>query len=229
MLTVPPDELRRHLAEAGHALLDLGDMPGVVAVRMGPESIVTVAAGFDAVVRPAYRQRYFVCVYESKESSTPRVTDDPRFALPTDFLRAAEVDPAGGDFAPGPFRWLLHRLSRFDRLLLWSGSQTGRRGPLAQHLGPVAAVLDLRVAGDCQLLWWAAKAVSEEFDDFYVADERCAEVYEMHHHDKIVACIPDASVRRLMLDELRALRGLFEDCSGYVLGSDEGTFDSEEE
>jgi hypothetical protein len=80
---------------------------------------------------------------------------------------------------------------------------------------PAAIVLDLTDTNDSGVLWEVANSVSDSCVDFFVSDPDCAELYTIHHHDKIVACLPDPVSRAEMLRELEQWDDVLEDCSGY--------------
>ena len=57
--------------------------------------------------------------------------------------------------------------------------------------------------------------------DFFLADPAGHEVYQMHHHDKVVVSLPDGPARRELLAELAGRPDVFEDCSGYRSTADD--------
>jgi hypothetical protein len=67
----------------------------------------------DPTLRPADRQRHFVCLLKSEQDPSPALRDEPAFALPEAY-RALEPVPSHHPFLGGPFRWLLRRLIRSD-------------------------------------------------------------------------------------------------------------------
>jgi hypothetical protein len=66
----------------------------------------------------------------------------------------------------------------------------------------------------------AADLVGRSHENFYVSDEAAAEVYLMHHHDKVVVSVPDPAARQQLLVELDRLADIFEDRSGYGTSED---------
>ena len=78
-----------------------------------------------------------------------------------------------------------------------------------------ALVLDLHVDADAAIFWETAALVGRSHENFYVSDEAATEVYLLHHHDKVVASVPDQDTRKFLLEELVALSDVFEDWSGY--------------
>lgn len=237
--TITATELRDRLTRAGHALpTPIDEAPGAADACPRPETIVTVGLDLDPTLRPAYRDRYFACLLESPENPVPVLQYDAAFALTEPFRNVAGKQPPAGDFMGGPFRWLLHRLLRFRHVLLWPssrGTTLGNSGfdwlepserlprlgawlreakPAALTVG--AIMLDLSEASDFGVLWEVAADVSNSFKDYYASDQDCQEVYTLHHHDKVIASVPDRAAREAMLQELTDRDDVLEDCSGYV-------------
>lgn len=233
-------ELRRRLASQGHLVRMLGEPTGGLDPRATPDTIVTVALDADPTLKEAYRERYFVYVRDG---------DDPFIAkrgsameVPESFARIA-AESASSDFVAGPVHWLLMRLRRFPRVLLWpdleyrppDGDGLVHRGVLdelpelrarldrvARPAEPVGAlILDLASEEDAACLLEVAVRVGWSNENFYVSDESTSEVYELHHHEKLVAIVPEQHTRRLLLEELAELSDLFEDWSGYGSELDE--------
>ena len=200
-----------------------------------------MAVDADPTLKEAYRDRYFIWVRDQDDSL---VTDRaPVFALPESFA-GLTAGKATGEFVAGPVRWLLARLAHFPRLLLWPDreyrppdgtglvrpgildhlsrirARLGQVGSLAEAAG--ALVLEPHREDDAACFWEVAELVGWSSEDFYVSDEDTSEVYELHHHEKVVAIVPDQHARWLLLEELAALSDVFEDWSGYYSEPDEG-------
>jgi hypothetical protein len=229
----------------GHTFSSAKSDEASIDVCPSPETYITVGLDIDGTLKPAYRERYFACVRNGDDQ--PLLLHDPTFALAEPFATAAERESRNNYFVMGPVRWLLVRIRRFERVWVWprggfrndeelgfldkvfKGEQItqaphsvhwfARHAPDPSLLG--AALLSLSDLDDCQALWEVANLVGECFYDFFLSDPACQEVYMMHHHDKLVISIPDAQNRRKLLEELTGLGGLFDDCSGYSLESDE--------
>ncbi|HYT93778.1 MAG TPA: hypothetical protein VEL76_33975 [Gemmataceae bacterium] len=232
-------ELHKRLVQHGHSLCE-PETKGELRVDVWPppEIAVIVALEVDAFA-PAYRQRYFVFVRD--ENRDPAVEHAPEFAYPAALAAVAARTPVTSLRMDAPVRWLLFRLKRFPRLLLWP--EGGFRGPdgcgflrrdklprlqrLMQDTLPTPAAvgavsLDLSIPGDCELLWELVDLVAQWSYDFYFSDPDGREVYLLHHHEQVVISIPADRARQELLRELGGRPNLFEDCSGYILESDEG-------
>jgi len=241
---ITPTELRERLLRSGHQCA-----PGTNGAATGsnvwvsPDTIVTIALDEDPTFRRPFRERYFACLLESEANPVPVLQFEPEFALPGHFETiAAERQPAEG-FMTGPFRWLLRRLVRHRYLLLWpareiqqsvdrgfaSSELLGNCPELQQWLCAAATtgaevgalVLDMAERIDCRILWTLASHVAQSLQDFHVGDLECREVYQMHHHDKVMVCIPDATVRQDLVQELIDRSDVIEDCSGYASPMDD--------
>ncbi len=202
-----------------------------------PHTIVTIALNLDPTLRRPYRERYFACLLESEANPVAVLQFEPEFALPSPFETIAAEQPVAEGFMTGPFHWLLSRLSRHRYLLLWPSRRNQQSGdsefasaellddcPELRHwlraAGPSGAevgaiVLDMAERADCRVLWKVASNVAQSFQDFYVGDLECTEVYQMHHHDKVVVSIPDPAARQALLRQAIARSDVMEDCSGY--------------
>jgi hypothetical protein len=150
----------------------------------------------------------------------------------------------------GPVRWLLARIRRFERVLLWpkgglrgvdgcgfllttvGGERIDQAPHLAQWIkshapepaGVAAIDLGLSEVEDCQVIWEAANLAGVWSYDFFLSDSAGLEVYQLHHHDKVVVSIPDARARQRLLAELAGQPEVFENYSGYRSIADEGLF-----
>jgi hypothetical protein len=195
-------------------------------------------------LKPAYRERYFACVRHADDE--PLLLHASAFALKGPLAITEQRQPGNNYFVAGPVRWLLARIRRFERVLLWPRggfrgddglgfllTATGDRIDQAPHLSRwfechaseparVAAVLlSLSDLDDCHALWEAANLVGVWCYDFFLSDAAAREVYFLHHHDKVVISIPAARSRRALLEELAGHAGLLKDCSGYWSEADE--------
>ncbi|MEW4569389.1 hypothetical protein AB1L88_16110 [Tautonia sp. JC769] len=235
---IATDDLRNRLLRAGQPVSG-DDQEDGASTEVWPtaETIVTIAVNLDPTLKPAYRERYFACYVDSEDNSSPLLRDDPAFALPRTLREAAAGSPAALPFLEGPFRWLARRMIRFSSVLLWPASAEPAPGwPFSQArlleglpllrkrlesasagLAEVGAVLLLpEREADGAILWEAARHVAGSFSNFHVSDPECREVYLLHHHDKVVASVPDLATRQQLTEELASQPDLFADCSGYV-------------
>src|SRR4051794_12464388 len=115
-----PDEIHGLLARNGHSIRNERSEKDF-GTEVGPPSdvIVTVGLNLDPTLKPAYRERYFACLVD--EDHRPVLGDEPGFDLAEPFATLSRQAPPAGGFMEGPFRWLLRRLARFPRVLLWPG------------------------------------------------------------------------------------------------------------
>jgi hypothetical protein len=248
----PRTALRELLVRHGHVLG--GDGEGSTDVSPAPEAIVTVAMDLDPTLDPAYRERYFATLLD-RDDCKPLLRDHPDFALPEPFVAAVAKEPIGGrhmrgNFLLGPFRWLIRRLVRFPRLLLWPEHQIRASDGLMrvrwvldempefkgwlEGAGPVpsdagAIELDLSDIADCRVLWEVAEQVEASFYNYFVGDPEATEVYELHHHSRVVVSIPEPSERQRLLNDLSRYHEVIEDCSGSILNWGEDEDDEVEE
>jgi hypothetical protein len=244
-----PAVLRRLLYEALHGLKEPAEPDRLASdVWPPPGIIVTVATDADPTLGPEYRQRYFITIAD--EDYEPLIQHERHFALPELLIAASNEQPEGsrlmgglsGDFMRGPVRWLWTRLHHFPRILLWPDSQnrqpngiwfwhdydraqapklcTWLKNKVPDPSVVGAIVLDLRNLEDCKVLWEVANLVGISTENFYVSDEKAAEVYLLHHDDAIYISIPDKNKRQALLDDLARWPNLFKNCSGYTLESD---------
>ena len=238
------EQLHGHLRDQGHGFWS--DNPEVAPIRVSPppEEYVTVALEPDATLKPKHRQCYFVCV--RNDDGEPVIYDDAEFALREPFATVAERHPTNNYFMMGPIRWLLRRIERFERILLWppdgfcgaygldftftiSGVRLQDLPRLANHLNGLhvdpsevtAIVLSLNELPDCEVFWEIANLVGIDTYDLFVSDLFGREVYFLHHHEKIAVSIPEKRTRQELLDELETLDDVFEDWSGYEHKADE--------
>jgi hypothetical protein len=233
-------ELHHRLSEQGHSARSHPNSPAVAAdVWPTPDTIVTVAVDPDVTLKPAYRDRYFACLRDA--AGFPIAEQEPSLALPDPLARVAALGPMDSDFLAGPVRWLAARRLRVPQVLLWpDGEYRARRGLVRPEAlaelprlrgnldrvqtggGTVGALaLDLRRDDDAAVFWEVAGLVGWSHENFYVSDEAAREVYLLHHHDKVVASVPDQHTRWLLLEELSELSDVFEDLSGYSSGTDD--------
>jgi hypothetical protein len=241
---ITPIELGERLLRSGHHSARGANGAATGSnVWVSPDTIVTIALDEDPTLRRPFRERYFACLLESEANPVPVLQFEPEFDLPGHFETIAAERQAAEGFMTGPFRWLLRRLVRHRYLLLWptrkspqsadkdfaSSELLGNCPDLQQWLsaavptgGEVGAlVLDMAERIDCRILWMVASDVAESLQDFYVGDLECREVYQMHHHDKVMVSIPDPTVRQALVQNLIDRADVIGDCSGYASPMDE--------
>lgn len=241
-------ELHNLLLSRGHSVwsdVDYGKQP--TDVWPTPDDILTVGVEPDATLVPAYRSNYFTC--RRDVSDTALIEYDRDYAFPDAVARLLQDGAIrSNDFLQGPMRWLFVQLNRHGQVRLWP-----KKGPYLiedgwqfgdtemrdlsvniKHLvgtarcretrGPVS--LDLKQGYSQAILAEVGSYVGRSHRDFYLADMDGAEVYMMHHHDKVVVSIPDAHRRDMMIAQLRRNGQLFEDCSGFACESDSDMFNT---
>jgi hypothetical protein len=240
-------QLHRLLKVAGHAFRSVEPADDPIDVSPPPETYLTVGLDADGALKPAYRDRYFACRFDDDDSV---ILHARAYSLGGALAEAAAGDLGNNYFVLGPFRWLLARIHRFERALLWpkggfraddglgfllttgGGDRIDHAPYLARWFRDhtpdpaqaAAIVLDLSDRADCQAIWEAANLVGVHGYDFFLSDPNGREVYQLHHHDKVVVSIPDGPARRELLTELAEQSDVFEDCSDYWSTADEELF-----
>jgi hypothetical protein len=216
---------RATLEARGHLVADAGCR---VLQRAG--AAVTVAVEPDATLRPEYRGCYFLSV--SEPASVLRAAGCPK-PLADSWCQLVSRQPAADwrDFLAGPGSWLLSRLARLGRVVAWAeGGLAWGDLDCPTHRGwgvevPAGAAplfadgpdLLLVEVDDCRFAETVAACLlfaSVGMRDCHLAGLDGAEVYLAHHHDKVVASVPDADTRGVMVRQLTHA-GAFEDVSGY--------------
>jgi hypothetical protein len=176
--------LHRRLQRQGHSFWAMSPQAtDSTDVSPPPDIRVTVAVEPDSILNPEYRNRYFA--FRAEYVDEPLLPCDVHFPLPEAFKMAAEHDLAVGDLMAGPVRWLLHRLARFLRIIVWPMSTNltytadgwlheifGQVSELRQlhpqacpaGEGAGAILLDQKNPADAQILWSVANYVSHTGD-----------------------------------------------------------------
>jgi hypothetical protein len=207
-----------------------------------PDTYMTVAVEPDGVLKPQYRERFFLCDPEPEQVFRVMGCPEPHRSR---WLELVSLQPPGywRDFLAGPGSWLLVRLTRFGEVVAWSERGLPWDGLDAPHHrgwgmevpakaapffapleGPEANRPRLLPVGDGRFADAVAACVlfaSVGMRDCYLADADAGEVYLAHHHEKVVVLIPDAGVRERLLQELRGADWLFTDVSGYASSIDD--------
>src|SRR5438093_5197688 len=191
-------QLHGLLKERGHAFWSAEPVEVPIDVSPPPETYLSIGLDADATLKPAYRDHYFACLRDADDE--PLLFHAPAFAQREPFVAAAQRDPGNNSFVMGPVRWLLARVQRFERVLLWPEggfrgddglgflltTVGGERIDQAPHLArwfqrhapgrAGAALLDLSDLGDCQAIWEAANLVGMGSYDFFLSDPAAREV-----------------------------------------------------
>jgi hypothetical protein len=190
----------------------------------------------DPVLRKEYRLRFFLCEPNAEtilvRGNCPH--DLRRFWV--ELLSSLTPDHERNLLA-GPASWALTRLSSHERILLWAE----REPPWSQYyvhdlrskyntiINSASSVVPFGEGGSL-----TAFVLSPQGDSFvnvlaacflltsrschncFIADEGCAEVYQIHHHDKVVASLPDTDSREEALQHLTLNSDIYTDISGYA-------------
>jgi hypothetical protein len=157
-------------------------------------------------------------------------------------LLAVQSEGYWRDFLAGPGSWLLSRLARFHEVVAWAdrglpwdlldrtiNQDWGVVTPVEAMRffaadGPEASV-PRRLSVDEERFADAVAAcvlfASVGYRDCYLADNDAADVYLVHHHEKVVVSLPDGGAREELLNELRGAPWLFNDVSGYPSAMDD--------
>jgi hypothetical protein len=206
------------------------------------DTIVTVAVEPDGALKPPYRQRFFRC--EPEPEQIFRVMGGPGLYC-SRWLKQVARQPASywQDFMAGPGSWLLCRLARFETTVVWANQgmpwdgldcpihrswgmdlPTRATDFFAATAGPDALQPRLLPVRDDRFADVVAACLlfaSVGLRDCYLADADASEVYQAHHHDKIVISIPPEATREKLVRQLEEVAWLFTDVSGYASSMDD--------
>lgn len=232
---IPFADLVGRLRRKGHNVVACeGHGRAGPALSVGPDRIITVAVEEDPVLKEPYRQRYFVCDGARLAALT---------GLPEEirgrWLGLVSRMSGGWEraFLAGPGAWLLSRVVSSDRVLTWVRdgehswyqatveafcSKVGVEGEtrtvldlIGQKRRSAAVILDPRADWFLAAVAVSLSMTSETCVDCFMADGSCEAVYKIHHHDKIVASIPNAGLRAGAVWDLISNPDFFVDVSDY--------------
>jgi hypothetical protein len=237
------DTWRAQLQARGHCLRECGRQTGTgFYVWPDPDTIITVAVEPDPVLKPQYRQRFFLCDVEPERVFRVMGCPEQYRNRWTELLW--QQPPAyWTDFLAGPGAWLLSRLADLRQVVAWSDQGLAwdgldcpthrewgmevpaRAAPFFSPVdGPEACQPRLLAVDDGRFPDAVAACLlfaSVGMQDCYLADAGAAEVYLAHHHDQIVVSIPDVSARENLLKQLQDAAWLFADVSGFASSTDD--------
>jgi hypothetical protein len=244
VLSMP--ELRDRLKKGGHEVddRDSSDARGI-AVWPSPKRIITVAVEPDGTLKKPYRRRFFTCSTDA-ELVLQRAGCAGQLQGPwLDVL--GRFNPTAGiyhDFVAGSGSWAFSQLSHEYAIWLWPDDQpywgwlpatfedvksywsTNISLPsILAHFHnervPKATLVSTRRADFVELFVACILLTSSSCQNCFAADSEFREVYYIHHHDKVVASIPNDARRRATLQGLRFNPDLYQDVSGYASTMDE--------
>ena len=223
------------LTQKGHNVAVCeGHGPAEPRVSVEPDRIITVAVEEDPILREQYRQRYFVC----NGAQLASLTGLPE-GIRERWLGLVSRIPAEWEkaFLAGPGAWLLSRLVSSNGVLTWVSDPENSwyqatveafcsRNRVAAETRVIldligqqrrwgAVVLDPKVDWFLDLVALSLSMTSETCVDCFMAEGSCDSFYRIHHHDKIVASIPNAGLRTGVLWDLISNPSFFEDVSDY--------------
>jgi hypothetical protein len=234
---LPIEELRTLLLSRGHRLQEPDDIPGHLTIDPPEDVYLTVALQPDVVLFRLWRERYYLCKPDSRSIlATANVPED--FQRRWESMLKGVMPGQPRAVIAGLATWTVTRLIRCDRVYVWPdkpfglyefyrdiaceqvsgalGSTVGS-GPLRRHLDadPLvkAAVLDPKDPDFPFLIANYFLFSSQNFVEIYFTADDGSEVFQMHHHDKVVVSIPDATTRSALLAELSSNPALFTDAS----------------
>ena len=245
------EQLRQQLIRSGHELNT--DRESSTCVEPPPTTIATVGANLDPCQWKTHRERYFAMLLD--DGSRPMIRAHPNFTPTGAFAAALNFEPLGGryiggNFRLGPARWLIQRLARMPRIFLcpedqirtsdnfvrehWALEEMPRLRDWLREVGTVpvdagAIALNTSAVGDCRVIWEVVAQVEAGFFNFFISDPQTEEVYELHHHSKVTASVPDPGGRQRLVDELAAYPDVLEDCSASLLDWGDERLDEEED
>jgi hypothetical protein len=223
------------LEKQGHRVfVPAGETVSGFRVSPDVDTYTTVAVNPDPVLKPPYRERFFLCDPEPEQVFRVLGCPEPHRVR---WLELLSRQPPGywQDFLAGPGSWLLCRLARFPEVVAWAdcglpwegldcslhrdwGMEVPASAAPLFAAGEDANLLRLFAVGDDRFADAVAACLlfaSVELRDCYLADRTGAEVYLAHHHDKVVVSIPEGITREGLLRELGDAPWLFPDVSGY--------------
>lgn len=241
MFAISDTELCSRLSSSGHSLVPLDHTDREPCTDVWPPSdiIISVALQTDSTLGHEFRQRFFICATDNNDVAL--VEHLPRYHLSGHYIDLFKHFNNPSRFVQGPFRWLLAHLVHFHQLLLWPKTkyriqrdgwffQTWEKD-VVEHLLKLidaelstlpskldalgAIVLECSIVDHCFTLLEVANYVGVSHNDFWISDMDAKEVYLLHHHDKIVASLPDCSTRHSLLEACRSPSSGLIDVSGY--------------
>jgi hypothetical protein len=237
------DDLRQKLKHAGHRLVD--EAASGVRVLPTTNSGIVVATRPDVTLYPEYRQRFFLC-REGAEAVLTRTDCPPSLSRQWGEMLSRTRTAQGRELLAGPGAWALSRAFGHNPVLIWavgSGyweqsycesqyelieSELGRAvefEPWRKHLleGTTQEAYYLSPHDEEFPCVLAAYFFLSSYNHFevYVTDDCCAEVYEIHHHDKVTASAPAPESLQRILQVLTASPDLYSDISRYLCEWDE--------
>ncbi len=240
-VTIPIGEVEALLVSRDHTLdVDNSDS-GCLALSPPEEIYLTVALRPDAVLFRRWRQRYFLCKPDPASILTRSSIAEP-FRQRWQLMLGEIRPPVNFDGLKALATLTFTRLFGCDRIFMWLkkpnryypdyrsemysqieqyiGSTVGS-GRWRRHLDTNpwshALVLDPRDEEFPYLIAAYFLYSSNFFSEVYFSRDDVTEVYEMHHHDKLIVSIPDPFQRTEFLSFLTTNSAIFEDRSNYEM------------
>jgi hypothetical protein len=218
-------EIRSRLIHQSHSLLSLDDNICSLDVCPSPNDIVTVATITDGFLNAPYRNRYYVFIDHSiafLDIINNNLTINKQCNNKNLFLK-------------GPVRWLLHRLSFLDQILLWPPTRYHQPNGTwlfhpweldkfsvllekLQSLTPASVgglILDPKRLLDQNILLECCLSVATGYRDFFLSDIDCRIVYVLHHHDMVEVSAPITEVQQSIIADLDGFAPQIQNCSNY--------------
>jgi hypothetical protein len=226
---VPEKTLQASLLEMGHSI----EQGSTTDVWPPPDIIISVSTSVDATLGHEYRNNYFICQKDGGDA--PMIGSLPQYRLPHIWEAAIATFVTPSFFLLGPFRWACRQLTRYDRIVVWprskyriSGSwfvQEWDRKNVPRLLsllstaagdGNIGAVsLSTSSKAHCMILVEIANYVGTSDFDMWVSSDNMREVYLLHHHDVVVASVPEYAKRQTILQACAMLGSGLIDASNY--------------
>ena len=227
------DELKDKLESTGHCLVET--KAGGVGVWTPPEARITVAVYPDATLHDPNPPNYFLCAPDARAIlDNSQLTSDTRETWYSILNRFGGIELY--DLLAGPATWALLRLSRYEQLIVWTNGSRWKKDKdkeredeylemvtslgspvqfkpwythLSKYTDECAYILPTR--NDAFLNTFAAYILlcSRNFREISFTEPSFSEVYEVHHHDKVTASIPDVYQRSELLDSISGQPHLF--------------------
>ena len=231
-----PKVLKARLRENGHQVCLVPGTGSHVGIAFAPKTIMTVALYTDPTLRKRFRNSFFLCNWKRPGSVLKELGCPKEFSRNWTSVLSALRPGEDKDFLASAATWTLGRLVCHKRVLMWANAETSlsraefktlqRKWSISGQLPKLFKPTRGRAASGAYLfardsnrflkIFALACLLSERsYRDFFLADEGCTEVHQLHHHEKVMVSVPDRTLRKEALKHLRCHPNLYQNVSGY--------------